>query len=122
MLHTNQTLTSRISMGLNLIAFLYQRAQMHQQKLAFQLFPYQRAPNYQQNLLFSFFHFKALMNKFDLAITRSRSSQGHHCIIVKELDHQMLQAKFQGNQPNGSKEENLLRFLPHLSMAATLVM
>ena len=34
----------------------------------------------------------------------------------------MLHTKFQGNRPSGSGEEDFLRFLPYMGMAAILVM
>ena len=34
----------------------------------------------------------------------------------------MLYTKFQGKQPSGSGEEDFLRFLPYMGMAAILVM
>ena len=34
----------------------------------------------------------------------------------------MLHTKFQGNRPSGSKEDDSLRFLPYMGMAAILVM
>ena len=34
----------------------------------------------------------------------------------------MLHTKFNGNQPAGSREEDFLRFLPYIGMAAILVM
>ena len=34
----------------------------------------------------------------------------------------MLHTKFQGNQPSDSGEEDFLRFLPYMGMAAILVM
>ena len=34
----------------------------------------------------------------------------------------MLHTKFQGQRPFGSGEEDFLRFLPHMGMAAILVM
>ena len=34
----------------------------------------------------------------------------------------MLHTKFQGHWPFGSKEEDFLRFLPYMGMAAILVM
>ena len=39
-----------------------------------------------------------------------------------ELTPQMLHIKFQGNRPSGSGEEDFLRFLPYIGMAAILVM
>ena len=38
------------------------------------------------------------------------------------LEHPMLHTKFQGQQSFGSREEDFLRFLPYMGMAATLVM
>ena len=34
----------------------------------------------------------------------------------------MLHAKFQNNRTSGSREENILRYLPYMGMAAILVM
>ena len=34
----------------------------------------------------------------------------------------MMHTKFQGHQPFGSREEDFLRFLPYIGMAAILVM
>ena len=39
-----------------------------------------------------------------------------------ELNPQMLHTKFQGNQLGGSGEEDFLRFLPYMGVAAILVM
>ena len=38
------------------------------------------------------------------------------------LPYMMLHTKFQGHQSIGSGEEDLLRFLPYMGMAAMLVM
>ena len=38
------------------------------------------------------------------------------------LEHPMLHTKFQGHWPFGSREEDFLRFLPYMGMAAILVM
>ena len=38
------------------------------------------------------------------------------------LEHPMLHAKFQGHRPFGCGEEDFLRFLPYMGMAAILVM
>ena len=46
-------------------------------------------------------------------------------IIYTNYDGQespMLHTKFHGNRPAGSGEEDCLRFLPYMSMAAILVM
>ena len=46
-------------------------------------------------------------------------------IIYTNYDWQespMLHTKFRGNQPAGSGEEDFLRFLPYMGMAAILVM
>ena len=39
-----------------------------------------------------------------------------------ELTPQMLHTKFHCNRPSGSGEEDFLRFLPYMGMAAILVM
>ena len=38
------------------------------------------------------------------------------------LEHPMIHTKFQGQQPLGSREEDFLRFLPYMGVAAILVM
>ena len=38
------------------------------------------------------------------------------------LEHPMLHTKFKSHWPFGSREEQFLRFLPYMNMAATLVM
>ena len=46
-------------------------------------------------------------------------------IIYTNYDEQespMLHTKFHGNRPAGSGEEDFLRFLPYMGMAAILVM
>ena len=46
-------------------------------------------------------------------------------IIYTNYDGQespMLHTKFRGNRPAGSGEEDFLRFLPYMGMAAILVM
>ena len=42
--------------------------------------------------------------------------------ILVVLTYTMLQTKFQGHQSIGSGEEDFLRFLPYMGMAAILVM
>ena len=44
------------------------------------------------------------------------------CIILVELPNTMLHTKFQGHRSIGFGEEDFLRFLPYMSMAAMLVM
>ena len=44
------------------------------------------------------------------------------CINLVELESLMLHAKFQDHRTSGSGEENCLRFLPYMGMAAILVM
>ena len=43
------------------------------------------------------------------------------CIFLVGLALTMLHTKFQGHQSIGSGEEDFLRFLPYVVMAATLV-
>ena len=43
-------------------------------------------------------------------------------IKLAVLEHPMLHTKFQGHRPFGSREEDFLRFLPCIGMAAILVM
>ena len=44
------------------------------------------------------------------------------CIILIVLPYTMLHIKFQGHGSIGSGEEDFLRFLPYMGMAAMLVM
>ena len=44
------------------------------------------------------------------------------CIILVVLSYMMLHTKFQDDQFIGSGEEDFLRFLPYMGMAAMLVM
>ena len=51
--------------------------------------------------------------------------QGHPREIITILEvftYTMLHTKFQGHQSIGSGEEDFLRFLPYMGMAAMLVM
>ena len=52
--------------------------------------------------------------------------QGQPRVIIYinyvELESPMLQAKFQDHSTSGSGEEDFLRFLPYMGMAAILVM
>ena len=45
-----------------------------------------------------------------------------HIINYDGQESQMLHTKFRGNRPAGSGEEDFLRFLPYMGMAAILVM
>ena len=50
---------------------------------------------------------------------------GHISVLERRYDGQespMLHTKFRGNRPAGSGEEDFLRFLPYMGMAAILVM
>ena len=51
--------------------------------------------------------------------------QGQTRVIIYinfiELESQMLHAKFQDHRTSGSGEEDFLRFLPYMGMAAILV-
>ena len=44
------------------------------------------------------------------------------CIFLVVLRYLMLHTKFQGHRSISSREEDILRFLPYMGMAATLVM
>ena len=62
------------------------------------------------------------MTKFDLSVNRSGSTQGHNvnnlgCTCIDNATYQV-----QGHQSIGSGEEDFLRFLPYMGMAAMLVM
>ena len=52
--------------------------------------------------------------------------QGQHrviiCTTLVVLPYTMLHTKFQGHRSSGSGEEDFLRFLPYMGMAAILVM
>ena len=52
-------------------------------------------------------------------------SEGSALFHITNYDWQespMLHTKFRGNRPAGSGEEDFLRFLPYMGMAAILVM
>ena len=62
------------------------------------------------NDIFLFFsHSNAWAAKVDLAVKRSRSSQGHDYTNLVELHCLMLHAKFQNHRPSGSEEGRFLR-------------
>ena len=72
---------------------------------------------------FTFFPYKSIKNQ----IWRCRKiGQGQLRAIIWAnlvvLEHPMLHTKFQGHWPFGSREEDFLRFLPYMGMAAILVM
>ena len=100
------TLTSRISEGLNWNAFSYQRAQGQQKQSLFQLFP-----------------FKSLWNQIRSC---HKIGQGQPRVIIYinfiELTPQMPHTKFQGNRHSGFGEEDFVRFIPYMGVAAILVM
>ena len=56
----------------------------------------------------------------------SKIGQGQPRVIIYisfvELESPMLHAKFQDHRTSGSGEEDFLRFLPYMGMAAILVM
>ena len=74
----------------------------------------------EKNALFSLFsHKKAHMTKFDLTIRQSR------VIIFANYygpESSMLHTKFPGNRSIGFGEEDFLRVIPYMGLAATLVM
>ena len=55
-----------------------------------------------------------------LALNGSRSTQGHN--FNNFGSYTMLHTKFHGHRSFGSGEEDFLRFLPYMGMAAMLVM
>ena len=59
-------------------------------------------------------------------LTLPLKGQGHPRVMIYtnfvELHCQILHAKFQNHRPSGSEEENFLRFLLFIAMAAILVM
>ena len=57
-----------------------------------------------------------------LAYNGSRSTQDHNLNIFGRAPITMLYTKFQGHRSIGSGEEDFLRFLPYMGMAAMLVM
>ena len=76
----------------------------------------------EKSTVFIFSYRKALATKFDLA----KIGQGQPRVIIYtnyvELEFPMLHAKFQDHRTSGSGEEDFLRFLPYMGMAAILVM
>ena len=72
---------------------------------------------------FSFFPYKSIRDQIWHC---HKISQGQPRVIIWTnlvvLKHPMLHNKFQGHRPFGSGEEDFLRFLPYIGMAAILVM
>ena len=72
---------------------------------------------------FTFFPYKSIREQIWPC---RKIGQGQPRVIIWTnlvvLVHPMLHTKFQGHQPFGSGEEDFLRFLPYMSMAAILVM
>ena len=72
---------------------------------------------------FTFFPYKSMRDQ----IWRCRKiGQGHLRVIIWTnllvFEYPMVHINFQGHRPFGSAEEDFLRFLPHMGMAAILVM
>ena len=65
---------------------------------------------------FHFFPLKSLCDQIDLGV----KCQGQTTLVV--LPYIMLHTKFHGHGYIGSGEEDFLRFLPYMGMAAMLVM
>ena len=76
-----------------------------------------------KNNNFHFFPYKSLC---DQIWPWHKMGQGQPRVIIwttlVELPYTMLHTKFQGHQSIGSGEEDFLRFLPYMGMAAMLVM
>ena len=71
---------------------------------------------------FHFFSYKSLCDQI-LPLCKMGQCQPRFiiCITLVELPYTMLHTKFQGHRSIGSGED-FLRFLPHMGMAAMLVM
>ena len=85
-------------------------------------FQFMAAIDSEKSTVFTFSFGKAQITKFDLDVNRSRSTQGHHLYKRVELMSLTIHAKFPDHRPSGSGEEDFLRFLPYMGMAAILVM
>ena len=72
---------------------------------------------------FHFFSYKSLCDQI-LPLCKMGQCQPRFiiCITLVELPYIMLHTKFQGHRSIGSGEEDFLRFLTHMGMAAMLVM
>ena len=72
---------------------------------------------------FTFFPYKSIR---DQIWPCRKIGQGQPRVItwanLVVLKHPMMHIKFQGHRPFGSREEDFLRFLPYMGMAAILVM
>ena len=72
---------------------------------------------------FTFFPYKSIG---DQIWPCGKTSQGHQRVIIWTnlvvLEYLMLHTNFQGQRPFGSTEDDFLRILPYMGMAATLVM
>ena len=79
--------------------------------------------SFQKITNFHFFPYKSLC---DQIWPWRKMGQGHPRVIIwrnlVELLYTMLHTKFQGHRSIGSGEEDFLRFLPYMGMAAMLVM
>ena len=77
----------------------------------------------EKSTVFTFSYRKALVTKFDPC---RKIGQGQPRVIIYinfvELESPILHAKFQDHRTSGSGEEDFLRFLLYMGMAATLVM
>ena len=76
-----------------------------------------------KNPLFYLFPYKSIR---DQIWPCRKIGQGQPRVIIWSnlvvLEHPMMHTKFQCHQPLGSREEDFLRFLPYMVMAAILVM
>ena len=86
-------------------------------------FEIQGCNSFQKINNFQFFPYKSLS---DQIWPWRKMSQGQPRVIIwtplVELPYTMLHTKFQGHRSIGSGEEDFLRFLPYMGMAAMLVM
>ena len=72
---------------------------------------------------FNFFSYKSIENRIWPC---RKIGQGQPRVIIwinlVVLEHLMMHTNFHGHQPFGSREEDFFLFLPHMGMAAILVM
>ena len=79
------------------------------------------AINSKKNIIFTFSHTKDHMTKFDLGGKWVKVNPGS-LLEQLVLPYTMLHTEFQGHWSVGSGEEDFLRVLPYMGMAAILIM
>ena len=72
--------------------------------------------------VFTFSHRNAYVTKFDVGVNQVKVNTGSSSINYDGLESPMLHTKFPENGSTSSGEEDFLRFLPYMGMAAILVM